>query len=64
MYADVPVPFSGTPEQRDANFRSHHFAWSNDPDEAGDARCYDCDCRPSHVSANYPCGVEPPRMRV
>lgn len=56
-FIDRPVPFAGTKEERDANFRTHAF----DPEEA---RCWDCDCRPWGASADYPCGAEVPREVV
>jgi hypothetical protein len=57
---DLPVRFSGTAEESAANFRTHAFAWDDD----GDTRCMNCDCRPSHAAASYPCGTEPPRQIV
>jgi len=59
--ASVPVPFDGTDEERAAN-RETHFFISFDPDEG--QRCSGCDCRPSHVAADYPCGENPPRATV
>ena len=55
---NVPVPFEGTKEQIMANFKSHNFTWG---DDEFDARCSECDCKPSHAAAHYPCGNEPPR---
>jgi hypothetical protein len=54
-----PVAFGGTAEQAAANRETHCFDWS-DPD----CRCWNCDCRPSHAAASYPCGQEPPREDV
>lgn len=56
-----PVPFEGTEEQKSANFKTHHFV-----DCCGDYeyRCSQCDCKPWHKAASYPCGVEPPRRTV
>jgi hypothetical protein len=54
---NVPVPFPGTAEEAAANYRTHFFGGI-------DGRCYDCDSRPSHVAADYPCGTNPPRMLV
>lgn len=51
-----PVRFTGTPAQAAANLGTHRFDW-DDPD----ARCWNCDCRPSHAAASYPCGAEVPR---
>lgn len=55
---NVPVPFEGTKEEIIVNFKSHNFCWG---DDEGDARCSECDCRPAHAAAHYPCGNEPPR---
>lgn len=59
-----PVEFQGTREEAAANFASHAFSWSLDPDEAGDERCFNCDSRPSYAAASYPCGAEVPRETV
>lgn len=59
-----PVAFEGTEEEREANFATHLFFYSMDPNEAGDTRCGNCDCRPSHVAASYPCGTTVPREVV
>lgn len=59
-----PVRFQGSEQERERNLASHHFVtyqWSEDDVET---RCADCDCRPSHVAATYPCGTEPPREEV
>jgi hypothetical protein len=42
------LPFTGTDEEAEANFRTHFFG--------DEGRCYDCDCRPWGVWAKYPCG--------
>lgn len=55
---NVPVPFKGTKEEVIANFKSHNFIYVDEYD----ARCSECDCKPSHQAAHYPCGNEPPRM--
>lgn len=60
MKINRPVRFSGTREQADRNYHTHEFDWSL----GGDARCMNCDCRPSNVAADYPCGQEPPREVV
>jgi hypothetical protein len=49
----APMRFSGTQAQRDANRDSHFFI---------NGRCADCDCRPWGRVAEWPCGVEPPRV--
>lgn len=56
---NVPVRFEGTKEEVVANFKSHNFTWG---DDEFDAHCSECDCKPSHAAAHYPCGSEPPRM--
>lgn len=58
-----PVRFPGTPEQAAANYRTHYFITNGDPED-GDYRCMDCDCKPGHVAASYPCGTEPPRETI
>jgi hypothetical protein len=57
MQVNVPVPFPGTAEERAANRATHFFGGI-------DGRCFDCDSRPTHVAADYPCCVEPPRMWI
>ena len=52
---DVPMLWPGTNEEREHNRRSH--SWSG----GVDGRCWNCDCRPGSVTADWPCGVEPPR---
>lgn len=64
---DMPVPFKGTSEEAAKNFGTHKFV--NEGGTSGvtsiaDIRCINCDCRPSYVAAQYPCGVEPPRKLV
>lgn len=49
----APKRFEGTQEEKDRNRRSHYFI---------DGRCADCDCRPWGRIAEWPCGVEPPRV--
>ena len=56
--ANEPVPFSGTPEEADANFNTHRFSGDMD----GDYRCGFCDCKPWHKAAHYPCGEPTPRQ--
>jgi hypothetical protein len=55
---NLPMPFPGSPEERHANYLSHSFLW----DDEGDTRCAFCDCRPSYVSADWPCMAEVPRI--
>lgn len=57
---NVPVPFPGTPEERRANLDSHNWSTLN----GEDYNCLDCDCKPGHVSAGYPCGADVPRHDV
>lgn len=54
-----PVAFPGTPDEARANRLTHIFDYSD-----ADTRCLDCDCRPSHVAASYPCGARVPREVV
>jgi hypothetical protein len=56
MKVDMPKPFDGTEQEAKANFSSHHFVNNDDPS------CLNCDCKPWHITASYPCGVEPPRV--
>ena len=56
---DMPQRFAGSPEERERNHRSHQ--WNG----AGmDARCFSCDCVSGSVTSFWPCGVEPPRVRL
>lgn len=52
-----PVPFQGTDEERAVNRATHNFFY----DHEGNGECMGCACKPWHVAASYPCGVEPPR---
>lgn len=56
MRINEPVPFPGTADEAEANRATHRWDWC-DPD----TRCWDCDSRPSHQAANYPCGADVPR---
>jgi hypothetical protein len=58
-----PVRFPDE-DQIAANRATHDFYWPWDPDDAGDVRCGRCDCRPSYVSATWPCGADVPREDV
>lgn len=55
-----PIPFPGTREELDANFASH--SW--DSFDGMDGHCFNCDCKPWHIMAQYPCGTIPPRHYV
>lgn len=52
-----PIAFNGTDEEKKVNFKTHNF-WADDGIEY---RCCDCDCKPWHKAAYYPCGTNPPR---
>lgn len=54
---NVPLPFSGTEEQRRRNYRSHFWDYMR-------ARCVDCDVRYGSTSSFYRCGAPVPRMEV
>src|SRR4051812_21109892 len=54
-----PVRFQGTLAQADENSLTHLFTWADE-----DTRCMNCDCRPAHAAASYPCGTEPARETV
>ena len=56
-FTSSPYAFPGTPAQVQSNMDSHHFYWEDE----GDTRCGHCDCRPSMVSATWPCGTHVPR---
>ena len=53
----VPVPFSGTQEEKDANYGTHYFGGI-------DSRCFMCDSKPWHKAADYPCGESVPRQTI
>ena len=55
-----PVPFAGTEDEARKNFVSHN--WRNVGD--GEVVCIDCEHKPWHVGASYPCGTEAPRGNV
>jgi hypothetical protein len=50
-----PQPFTGSPEEQVANYRSHRW------DRGYDARCFACDAKAGSITSFWPCGVEPPR---
>ena len=59
MIVNRPVDFDGTDEEKRENFLTHHFVnWDDE------YRCSDCDCKPWHVAAKYPCGYDVPRETV
>ncbi len=64
MSLNVPVPFDGTPEQARANRATHHFYTTQYDEDSFETRCTDCDCKPGHQAANYPCGASVPRMTI
>lgn len=55
----VPVPFSGTEEEKRKNNATHNIDFSEE-----DARCMFCDCKMWHKAYDYPCGERVPRMDV
>ena len=57
---NMPVPFPGTPEERQANFFTHQFFTVNGADYV----CGKCDAKSWHVAADYPCGADVPRHDV
>ena len=60
-----PVKFQGTDEEKQANRRTHHFSPTDwDEDGPQDYRCMDCECKPGHKAADYPCGTNPPRETI
>lgn len=53
MTANIPRPFTGTPEELAANIATHDwYTWD------GETRCDTCDCRRYGRSAMWPCGQE------
>lgn len=60
---DRPIPFKGSQEERIANRQTHYWGLISFAD-IDEVRCLDCDCKPWHVAADYPCGEEPPREVV
>lgn len=59
MLFDMPARFKGTKEEASANYASH--SWSA---YGSDVFCIRCDCRPSGVFADYPCGSDIPYVPV
>lgn len=59
MIVSRPVKFSGSDAQKRENFLSHHFVnWDDE------YRCSNCDCKPWHAAAEYPCCSDVPREVV
>ena len=56
-----PIRFQGTPEQKLANRQTHRFHTEQFDEDDFETRCTECDCKPWHAAADYPCGTEPPR---
>lgn len=56
---NLPLPFGGTEEERRVNYDTHRFYEFH-----GEIRCDECDCRPGHRAASYPCGYRVPRYTV
>lgn len=56
-WVSIPKPYSGPPEEVEANMRTHHFG----PPEG---RCWDCDVRMGSISSAYRCGTGPGRVMV
>jgi len=57
---NVPVPFDGTEEEARANFESHNFVTF----DGLNYNCMDCDCKPWHQAAKYPCCAYVPRTDI
>ena len=59
MRINMPMQFPGSEEQIKLNRATHDFYdWNGD----GDARCMECDRKPWHISADWPCGFSVPRV--
>ncbi len=54
-----PQPFTGDEDERLANRQSHRWGAFD-----GQIQCAYCDCKPFHESAEWPCGVNPPRIPI
>lgn len=59
MIVNRPVPFDGTDDEARFNISQHRWA-----DFGSDIICADCQSKPWHASARYPCGTIPPRQDV
>ena len=55
----MPAPFTGTVTEANRNFDTHN--WGHLDEEIV---CYNCEAKPWHVAASYPCGQEPPRVSL
>lgn len=51
-----PLPFPGSDSEGEANYDSHRWV-----SEGGDVCCIDCDVKPHHTSADWPCRINIPR---
>ena len=59
-----PIAFAGSEAEKRANRASHNFATFQYSEDDAETRCYDCDSRPSHYAADYPCGASVPRETI
>lgn len=57
MTINMPAKFAGSSKQRRENFLTHYFV-----DWGDEVRCSECDCKPWHRTASYPCGSNVPRI--
>jgi len=55
----MPAPFKGTVAEANRNFDTHNWGHSDE-----EIVCYNCEAKPWHVAASYPCGQEPARINV
>jgi hypothetical protein len=60
MLYNKPITFEGTDEQAEINRRTHNFITF----DSLNYNCADCDCKPYHAAAKYPCGQEPERETI
>jgi hypothetical protein len=59
----IPMAWPGSDEAAQANRETHWFITYQYDEDSAETRCSRCDCRPSHIAASWPCGIEPPRIR-
>jgi len=59
-----PVEFSGTEIEKRANRSTHRFLTEQYSEDDFETRCTECDCKPWHQTANYPCGANVPRETI
>jgi len=57
---DQPKKFDGSEEERLANYESHRFSQVSEDEVV----CIDCDVKPWHLCADWPCGFDVPREIV